>query len=154
MHIESLISESRTLIIAGERTREGVLRRIARAASAALDGRSEDFLLGELVNRERRYPTCTPEGVAFPHAMLKGIERNVLVVASVRPGVDFGVSGYAPVTLAFGLIGDESRPFEHVKILARLARIARAPRAIGRLTACTDAHALYEQVIAEDRSHE
>lgn len=154
MHIESLISESRTLIITSERTREGVLRRIAGAASGALEGRTEDFLLGELVDRERRYPTCTPEGVAFPHAMLKGVQQNVLVVASVRPGVDFGVSGYAPVTLAFGLFGDESRPFEHVKILARLARIARAPRAIARLTGCTDAHALYEQLIAEDRSHE
>ncbi len=154
VHIEPLLHEETSLIIHGERRREDVLRHLAVAAAHEISHLGEEELFRLLLERERQYPTCTPEGVAFPHAMVKELDKSLLVIARLEPGVDFRVANFPPVEIVFGVFSPVSRPFEHVRVLARLARIARAPGAIERLSSCRNSIILYNQLIAEDRAHE
>ncbi|MCA9310903.1 MAG: PTS sugar transporter subunit IIA, partial [Phycisphaerales bacterium] len=99
------------------------------------------------------HPTSTPEGVAFPHAMLPAIKKTIIIPAILRPPVDFGVRSHPAASLIFCMFGDSNEPFSHVRLLARLARIAHSPGALDRLRAATDAADLYSILVAEDRAH-
>ena len=52
------------------------------------------------------------------------------------------------------IVGAEERPFGHVQLLARLARVVRHEDARDRILAATDAGALRDALITEDRAHD
>lgn len=153
MRIEPLLVPERVVLLSGLSERDGVLRELAAVASSGLPDRSDDELYEALHERERRYPTSTPEGVAFPHAMLEGIESTVLVAAVVRPSVDFRPGEHPPVDLAFAMFGSSAEPFQHVRLLARLARVCRGDGALDRFRSASDEGAFLEALIDEDRAH-
>ncbi len=128
------------------------------ASVAALGARARGYppataLLTELKDREARYPTSTPEGAAFPHALLRGIERTVVVPALIVTGVPWRNPAHPPQRLVFAMFGSIDRPWEHVRTLARLARIVRTPGAMDRILAAADPRALHDALLSEDRAH-
>ena len=92
---------------------------------------AESDLLAALEAREAQMPTSTPEGVALPHALLPNLTRTLVIPAVLRPPVRFGGSNHPPADLAFGMFGPADKPWDHLRVLARLARLMRAagPRA-------------------------
>lgn len=153
MRIEPLLTPERVVVLRDIAERDEVLRALARVASTGIGGRDERELFEALHERERRYPTSTPEGVAFPHAMLEGVDKTVLVAAAVRPGVDFRPGEHPPVDLAFAMIGSSAEPFQHVQLLARLARVCRGSGALAKFRSAADDGALMEALVEEDRAH-
>lgn len=153
MRLESLLRPDQTLSIRGAADRDAVLRELARAAAETIPGADVQDLHRALIERESQMPTSTEEGVAFPHAMLDRIDHTVLIIASVEPPVPFTDQGEHPVDLVFCMFGSPERPWEHVRLLARLARVARAPGAIDRLRGAKDQQELYERLVEEDRAH-
>ncbi len=153
MRLESFIHADRVLVLENATDRDEVLRLLAAAASPAIGDVDEEQLLEALQERESQMATSTPEAVGFPHALLPEIDSTIVVVALLRKGVDFGSPNHPPVTLIFGMFGSSEKPWEHVRLLARLARIARAPGALDKLRAAADARALFEALVEEDRSH-
>jgi len=153
MRLEPLLSPDHAALLRDRPDRDAVLADVARLGAPAIEGATESSLLDALIKRENAYPTSTPDGVAFPHAMIPGLERTVVVVATVSPPVDFRPKDHPPIRVLFGMFGAEERPFEHVQLLARLARIVRVPGVIDRLASASDAAELCEALIAEDRAH-
>ncbi len=153
MRIEPLLTPERVVVLTDATERDDVLRGLARVAASGLPDRTEDELFKALIEREKRYPTSTPEGVAFPHAMLDGVEETVLVAAAVRPAVDFRPGEHPAVDLAFAMIGSASEPFQHVQLLARLARVCRGVGALDKFRQASDAETLHAALIDEDRAH-
>jgi len=152
MRLESFLKQADVLVIEEPGSRNDVLERIAEAAATS-GGAEQSDLLDSLLEREKQMPTSTPEGVGFPHALLPAIEQTRVIAALLKPGVSFGVADHPPVDLVFGMFGSSEKPWEHVRLLARLARIARGEGALERLRAAADEEALYEALIEEDRSH-
>ena len=153
MRIEPLLAPERVVMLTDASERDAVLRGLADVAASGLPGRSTDELYEALLEREKRYPTSTPEGVAFPHAMLEGVEETVLVAAGVRPAVDFRPGEHPAVDLAFAMIGSSAEPFQHVQLLARLARVCRGEGALAKFRAASDPEALLGALVDEDRAH-
>jgi PTS system nitrogen regulatory IIA component len=153
MRLEPLLNPELVIVLDDASDKDAVLRALANAARKVLPHISEDDLVTELADRERRHSTSTPEGVAFPHAMLSEIESTVVVPALVRPGVNFGSDSHPPSDLVFGMFGCAERPFSHVRLLARLARISRGPGALDRLRSAKDPEELYSTLVEEDRRH-
>jgi len=149
MRLEPLLKPEFVLILPRSRDREEVLRDLARRAAAVLPRTTSDSIYLALLERERRRATSTPEGVAFPHAVLDSIDRTLLFVALLRPGVSF--SGQS-CDVVFALFGHSSAPMDHVRLLARLARLARAEGALERLRAAETESALYQTLLTEDRT--
>ena len=128
--------------------RDEVLRAAAEAAAGAVTGADAATLLSALIQRESQSPTGTPEGVAFPHAMVGGLSASKVVVIRLETPIDFGPG--RPCDLVFAMFGDTARPWEHVRLLARLARITGRESARASLRAATSATELHEIVKEED----
>jgi len=153
MRLEPLLDEELVMVVEGAGGKGELLRALAERAAPRLGGVDADAVASELEDREQRIPTSTPEGVAFPHAMLPAIGETVVVAALVRPGVSFGVETHPASDVVFGMFGCSERPFSHVRLLARLARIARGPGALERFRACGDAASFHAALVDEDRKH-
>lgn len=151
MQLENLLRRDRVLVLDSCADRGELFERLVETVGDVGPGR--DALVRSLVSREEEGPTSTPEGVAFPHALMVDIEETALVAALVRGGIDFGNREHPLCDVVFCLFGDPSKPWEHVQLLARLARVSHGPGAIERFRACDDAGALYDAVVEEDRSH-
>ena len=153
MRLEEFCKSELALVLDGVKSRDAALERIAQAAAPEIPGVDAAQLLASLVEREAKTPTSTPEGVAFPHALLPGLEQTIVVVATAKPAINFGVKGHPGSDVLFAMFGPEERPWDHVRLLARIARVSRGSGALERFRQAASAEALYEALIAEDRTH-
>ena len=81
-------------------------------------------------------------------AMVGGLSASKVVVIRLETPIDFGPG--RPCDLVFAMFGDTARPWEHVRLLARLARITGRESARASLRAATSATELHEIVKKED----
>ena len=102
--------------------------------------------------RLRRGGVATPEGVAFPHAVIAGVRKTVLGCLLIPGGIELDAK-QPPSDLVFAMAGESTRPWEHVRLLARLSRIAGDEEARRRLRACSDGGALLAALREEDARH-
>lgn len=153
MRLEPYLKPGNVLVLQGIPSRDDLLERLACLAHAEYPSIPADRLARELIDREKRYPTSILEGAAFPHAILDEIDHRLVIVALCRPPVSFGVRGHPPSELVFGMFGHANEPWEHVRMLARVARICHGPSALARLKSAKDAAELFDLLIAEDRKY-
>jgi len=153
MRLEPLIKPELTFVLDGIKGRDELLGKLADSIASAADSIDGAALEAALTAREEQAPTSTPEGVAFPHAMYDGAEDTFVATALLRDGVSFGHKSHPPVDVVFVLVGPPDSAWQHVSILARLARICHAPNALGCIRGAADAQALYECLCAEDARH-
>ena len=151
MKLGSLLQKDRILVIEACKDRDELFARLADAVPGLAE--SPDALIESLKAREELKPTSTPEGVAFPHAIRESIGETSLVVASIKGGTDFRNPDHPFCDLVFCMFGSPAKPWEHLQLIARLARISRGDEALDRLKACEDSESLYAALIEEDRSH-
>jgi mannitol/fructose-specific phosphotransferase system IIA component (Ntr-type) len=153
MKLQSLIDPELALLLDDVSDRDALLGRLAEHIADHLADIDAGRLHRALIEREQKGPTSTPEGVAFPHAMYEGAGENLVAVARVPGGVDFGHADHPSSDLIFALVGPTDAAWQHVSILARLARICHSPGALDALRQATDAKTLYEILESEDARH-
>jgi PTS system nitrogen regulatory IIA component len=151
MRLEQYLHPDRTLVLEGVSDPDELLIQLARAAGSA--GVDTDELEASLRDRESRAPTSTPEGVAFPHALLETVDETVVIAALAPDGVRLGKADHPPSDVIFCMVGSARAPWDHVRLLARLARIARGAGALERIRQSKNGQELYEALVREDRAH-
>ncbi len=134
-------------------TCEKLLRWLAEHIADQVDVLDADQLYEALIAREQLGSTGTPEGIAMPHAMVAGLDRSFVVPALVRSGVDFRSTSSNQADLVFVLVGPKDRAWEHVRLLARVARICHRPGALGYLREAGSGSELYMRLVEEDDRH-
>lgn len=102
--------------------------------------------------RERIRPTALPGGVAVPHAIVRGLPHTLVIPMLVRQGVQFEPLE-PPSTVIIGLFGNVDQPWHHVKILARLAKIAHDPGALAHIRAAIAPADLVMRLLERDAVH-
>lgn len=153
MRLEPYLEPDAALILESPADKRAVLQSLAQRASEIL-GVGWQEILESLEAREAQMPTSTPEGVALPHALMPGLNRTLVIPAVLNPGVRFGGAGHPPAELAFGMFGPSDKPWDHLRVLARIARLMRHPGPRAALRAASDPHALHEALVREDRAHD
>ena len=153
MRLEPILRPDLTLFIEGATDRDAVLRRLAEIAAKRASDHTAEMIHSALQARESQTPTATEEGVAFPHAMLPGLDQTLLIVARLKPAVTFGGTDLPSPDLVFCMIGSTEKPWEHVRLLARLARIARGVGGLERLRKAQSPDELFASLVEEDRAH-
>ncbi len=131
---------------------EGVLDAVARRAEMAGVAPAE-AVAERLLERERVHPTVMGGGLALPHATVPGLGAPALGVAVLREPVPFGAPEEPPVRVLFILLSPPGLEREHVKLLARICRLARHGSFIDRLEAAPDEAALLEVIETVDAEH-
>ena len=113
------------------------------ARAAALTGQSEKAILEILLQREKLGSTAVGNGVAIPHGKLPKLGRLFGLFARLERPVDFEALDGQAVDLVFLLLAPESAGADHLKALARVARLLRDPEIARKLRESSDADALY-----------
>lgn len=123
------------------------------AAKAAVStGRAEREIFEILLQRERLGSTGIGNGVAIPHGKLPKLDRLVGLFARLAKPIDFEALDGHPVDLVFLLLAPEAAGADHLKALARIARLLRDPVIAAKLRATTDAQTLYELLTTQPSS--
>ncbi|MBK1624625.1 MULTISPECIES: PTS IIA-like nitrogen regulatory protein PtsN [Hyphomicrobiales] len=120
------------------------------AKAARLTGLSERELFDTILQRERLGSTGVGQGVAIPHGKPRQIDKITGVFARLSKPVDFESLDDQPVDLVFLLLAPEGAGADHLKALARIARVLRDGQVAAKLRATTDPDAIYSLLV--DRS--
>lgn len=152
MRLEPYLDPNLAIVLDKPDGKDAVLDALAAAASEAI-GRPAEEIAATLRAREEQMPTSTPEGVGLPHALLKGVDRTLVIPMLLRPGIKFGPANHPPADLVFGMFGPDDKPWDHLRILARIARLVRMESVRKNLRDAKDAAALNEALLKEDRDH-
>ena len=113
------------------------------AKAAVLTGQSERDILEVLLQREKLGSTGVGNGVAIPHGKLAKLNKLFGLFARLARPVDFEALDSQPVDLVFLLLAPEGAGADHLKALARVARLLRDPEVARKLRDSRDAEALY-----------
>jgi PTS system nitrogen regulatory IIA component len=101
-----------------------VLRALAERVAAA-NALEAGPVLEALLEREKLGTTGIGDRLAIPHAKLEGLDHLVGVFARLQTPVSFDSLDDEPVDLVFLLLAPTDAAAEHLKALARVARVFR-----------------------------
>lgn len=118
------------------------LQEIAAKASEST-GRSEREIFDVLMQREKLGSTAVGNGIAIPHGKLAKIDRIFGAFARLDRPIDFEALDGQPVDLIFVLLAPETAGADHLKALAKIARMLRDTDLANKLRDARDPEAIY-----------
>ncbi|KPL55885.1 MULTISPECIES: PTS IIA-like nitrogen regulatory protein PtsN [Hyphomicrobiales] len=121
--------------------------------AAKVTGLGEREIFDTILQRERLGSTAVGRGIAIPHGRIDALPTLVGLFARLERPVDFDAIDDAPVDLIFMLLAPEGAGADHLKALARVARVLRDPAIAAKLRAANDADALYSVLTQPLASH-
>jgi PTS system nitrogen regulatory IIA component len=113
------------------------------ARAAKLTGQNERLIFETLTQREKLGSTGVGAGIAIPHGKLPKLEKIFGLFARLERPIDFESLDGQPVDLVFLLLAPEGAGADHLKALARIARLLREADVVAKLRDTRDADAIY-----------
>jgi PTS system nitrogen regulatory IIA component len=129
-------------------SKKQALQELSEVASR-LTGLEARTVYDVLLQRERLGSTGIGDGVAIPHAKLARLDSIFGLAARLDKPIDFEAVDGQPVDVMFLLLAPEGAGADHLKALARIARVVREPGMTDRIRATRDADALYALLTAD-----
>jgi PTS system nitrogen regulatory IIA component len=113
------------------------------ARAAELTGQNERGIFEILMQREKLGSTGVGNGIAIPHGKLPKLDKLFGLFARLDRPIDFEALDGQPVDLVFLLLAPEGAGADHLKALARVARMLRDADVAAKLRDSRDMDALY-----------
>jgi len=113
------------------------------AKAADLIGQPERAIYEILLQREKLGSTAVGNGLAIPHGKLARLDRLFGLLARLERPIEFEALDGQPVDLIFLLLAPESVGADHLKALARVARLLRDPEIATKLRESRDVDTIY-----------
>lgn len=142
MEIADLLSPEAVLAALKASGKKQLLQELAHHA-ARLTQIPERRIFETLIERERLGSTGMGQGIAIPHGRLAGLPHIVGLFARLETPVAYEAVDEQPVDLVFLLLAPDSAGADHLKALARVARLLRDPEIARKLRDSRDADAIY-----------
>ncbi|MGZ8387243.1 MAG: PTS IIA-like nitrogen regulatory protein PtsN [Rhodoplanes sp.] len=142
MPLNDLVAPQAVIPALKVNNKKQALQEIA-ARAAELTGRPEREILDVLMQRERLGSTAIGSGIAIPHGKLPKLDRLLGLFARLDRPIDFEALDGQPVDLIFLLLAPENAGADHLKALARIARLLRDADMTRLLRDSSDREALY-----------
>jgi PTS system nitrogen regulatory IIA component len=142
MTITDLVAPEAIIPALKVNSKKQALQELAARAST-LTGQSDRAIFEVLLQREKLGTTAVGYGVAIPHGKLPKLERLFGLFARLDRPIDFEAMDGQPVDLVFLLLAPEGAGADHLKALARIARLLRDQDVAKKLRASRDAQAIY-----------
>jgi nitrogen PTS system EIIA component len=131
---------------------DGVLHELSARAAAAGVGPAS-VIAEKLLERELAHTSVMGAGLAIPHATVPGISNPVIGVARSYDPIHFGPPELDPVRVFFVLLSPPGHERMHVKLLARICRLARNASFLSEISAADSDKAIVEVVQSMDAKH-
>jgi PTS system nitrogen regulatory IIA component len=142
MPLNDLVASNAIIPALKVNSKKQVLQELA-ARAAMLSGQNERAIFDILMQREKLGSTAIGNGIAIPHGKMATLNRLFGLFARLDRPVDFEALDNQPVDLVFLLLAPEGAGADHLKALARIARLMRDPNVVHKLRASHDAESLY-----------
>lgn len=153
MELADILTEESVIVCTGLKTKHEVLETLAEHA-ARLIGQNAAAVLKALTEREALGSTGLGNGVAIPHGKFAGLRGVVAVFARLDGPVDFDAVDDQPVDLVMMLLAPMGAGADHLKALARVARMLRAESVVDALRRTSGAKKLYSILTQPVASHQ
>jgi PTS system nitrogen regulatory IIA component len=142
MLLSDLVAPSAIIPALKVNSKKQALQELA-AKAAELCGQNERTIFETLLQREKLGSTGVGSGIAIPHGKLPKLTQLFGVFARLERPVDFEALDGQPVDLVFLLLAPEGAGADHLKALARVARLLRDSDVARKLRESRDPEALY-----------
>ncbi|MEO1067365.1 MAG: PTS IIA-like nitrogen regulatory protein PtsN [Pseudomonadota bacterium] len=147
MDLKDLLSENAILPALKASSKKQAIQALSDRA-AHLTGLGEREIFDILLQRERLGSTGVGSGVAIPHGKLQKIDHILGVFARLDKPVEFEALDDQPVDIIFLLLAPEGAGADHLKALAKIARVLRSAETIQKIRATDERDALYSLLVA------
>lgn len=142
MNIEDLLDRRAIAPRLVARTKRQALAQVAETAARRF-GLDAGETLDALLAREAAGSTGVGAGVAVPHAKLEGLDAMKAVFVRLDAPVDYDAVDGQPVDLLFALFAPPDAGADHLRALARVARLLRQSELREQLRHAHTADAIY-----------
>src|SRR5438046_3839066 len=133
-------------------SKKQVIQELA-AKAAKLVGQNERTIFETLLQREKLGSTGVGNGIAIPHGKLPKLDKLFGLFARLDRPIDFDALDGQPVDLIFLLLAPEAAGADHLKALARVARLLRDRAICEKLRGADHPDALYALLTERAASH-
>lgn len=138
LELTSLIPPSGILPELAAKSKKQALTLLSEHAAGLLGVPQRD-IFEALMHRERLGSTGLGRGIAIPHAKLKAVKQMTCIMARLVTPIDYDSLDGEPVDLIFLLLSGEHASGDHLRALAVISRLMRAPTIIARVRSARDA---------------
>jgi fructose-specific phosphotransferase system IIA component len=121
---------------------------IVAKPSRIKDGKT---LFKAILEREKLGSTAIGNGIAMPHAKIKGVKKPLLILGRSAEGVDFNSLDGEKTYLFFMLISAQEEVGLHLKILAKISHLVKDKFVVERLKKVKDKHEIFEIISGFER---
>ena len=142
MPLTDLVAPNAILPALKVNTKKRAIQELA-AKAAGLTGQDERAILDVLTQREKLGSTGIGNGIAIPHGKLAKLGKLFGLFARLDRPIDFEALDGQPVDLIFLLLAPEAAGADHLRALARVARLLRDVDVAHKLRQSRDAQTLY-----------
>lgn len=142
MPLTDLVAPDAVISALKAQNKKQALQELA-ARAAPLAGLGERLLFETLLQREKLGSTAVGNGIAIPHGKVPKLDKMFGLFARLDRAIDFEALDGQPVDLIFLLLAPETAGADHLKALARVARLLRDPDVAQKLRQSRDASAIY-----------
>jgi len=154
MELADILSEESVIVCSGLKTKTEVLRQLAERA-AKVTGGDASQIYEALSDREALGSTGLGNGIAIPHGKLANLSGVTAVFARLDVPVDFEAVDDQPVDLMMMLLAPVGAGADHLKALARVARLLRneaTVESLRRAASVGDIYAILTQPVAATKA--
>lgn len=142
MDLTDLIGPEDVIIQLRASCKKNLLSELAEAASRKT-GVAPRKIFETLLDRERLGTTGIGNGIAIPHGKLPELDGITGVMAVLHEPIEFEAIDDNPIDIVFLLLANDETGAEHLKVLARIARVLREPNLVKQLREAKSAAAIY-----------
>ena len=150
--IADFLTPDRVILDLKPQSKRQVLKELAGHAAEAT-GLDAQRLCQMLSERERLGTTGVGGGIAIPHAKLSELDHLIGLFVRLDTPVDFDAVDDQPVDLIFLILAPDVGGADHLKALARVARLLREEGVCLRLRRQEDPEAVYQLLVDKAESH-
>lgn len=147
MKFSTLLTPERILVQGRAADPEDAIRQLIDRLGLADGGQAFEMVM----EREREYPTGIGGGVAIPHSNCVQVQTSQVALGVFPDGLEFGADD-GPATLVVLLLSPAGNSGGHLKLLARISRLARHGLA-ARLAALAGADEVLAAIAVEERDY-
>lgn len=142
MELADILSEGSVLVGTGLKSKREILLRVSEKV-AELTGQPAADIFEALNDRESLGSTGLGNGIAVPHGKFAPISGVLAVFLKLDTPVDFEAVDDQPVDIVMMLLAPLGAGADHLKALARVARVLRTESVVDALRRTDDPARLY-----------
>jgi PTS system nitrogen regulatory IIA component len=152
MELSDLLSEESVFACTSIGSKTELLEKLSEKA-AEITGQDQKAILGALTAREALGSTGLGNGIAIPHGKLPGLPAVTALFVRLDEPIEFDAIDDQKVDLVVMLLAPVGAGADHLKALARVARLLRTESLVDALRRTNDPKKLRNLLIEPPPAH-